>query len=137
MTNIAPEHHAPKEIEGSLISTGMGRGLHAWIATALTIAAVVLGLAAQAFTSPVLALLFLAAATGLLGEIPRLLASGEVRARVASHGDPAKANRFLVIRRDDSPSRFYFYVVTYSVLGGFALLSACAFLVPILIHYAS
>jgi hypothetical protein len=134
---ITQHRRTSAEIEGPLISTGMGRGLHSWVATALTVGAVVLGLIARAFTAPVLALLFLAAAVGLLGEIPRLISTGEVRARVYSDGDPTKANKFLIIRRDESPSCFYFYVVTYIVLGGFALLWACAILMSLFTHYAS
>jgi hypothetical protein len=123
MTDLTPHHRAPEEVKGPLVSTGMGRGLHTWIAVALTIAAIVLGLIARSFTTPTLALLFLAAGIGLLGEVPRLLRTGTVRAR---SGERIKADQFLIIRREDSPGRFYFYVITYAVLGTFSLLVGCS-----------
>jgi hypothetical protein len=99
----------------------MGRGLHTWIAASLMSVGVILGLMAQTITVTVLFIVFLAAAIGLLGEVPRLVRKGEVRARLSGHSMP---NRFLVIRKADSPVRFHFYVLTYTVLGGFSLVTA-------------
>jgi len=108
----------------------MAHGLHTWLATALAVSAVVLGLFARAITTPVLALLFLSAAIGLLGELRHVFRTGEVRAR------RSKSNRFLIISRKSSPAHFYFYVVTYLVLGGFSLLFACLALAQLLTEHA-
>ncbi|OHC81436.1 MAG: hypothetical protein A2100_04375 [Sideroxydans sp. GWF2_59_14] len=115
----------------------MGRGLHSWIAIALTVAAIVLGVVARGFAASVLALLFLAAATSLLGEIPRLLRTGEIRARKFQQVKEAllKPRLFLVIRREDSPGRFYFYVILYAVLGVFSLLLSSLFFLQLLVAY--
>ena len=109
-----------REVTGPVISTGMARGLHTWIAASLMVVSVLLGLVAQAITGTVSVLALLAGAFGLLGEIPHLLRRGEVRARLYG-GQP---NRFLVIRKTDSPLRFHFYVLIYAVLGGFSLVAA-------------
>ena len=111
----------------------MGRGLHTRIAVVLAIIAVVLGVIAQSISALCLGFLMLAGAIALLGEVPVLLSAGEVRAR---RGEHRKANRLLVIRREDSPARFYFYVVTYLVLGSVSLLAALVAFVQVLLHHA-
>ena len=131
MPDLQPHHRPEQEVEGPLISTGMGRGIHSWLAIALAILGVVLGLVDQSISAPVIATLFLAAAVALLGEVPRLLRAGEVRARRSEHSKP---NRFLVIRRSESPVRFHFYVATYSILGSFSLLIAALTFWQLLFH---
>jgi len=120
----------PPEIVGPWVSNGMANGLHSWLATALAVSALGLGLFAGTITAPVVALLFTSAAVGLLGELRHIFRTGEVRAR------RSKSNRFLIITRKTSPARFYFYVVTYLVLGCFSLLVACLALVQLLNQYA-
>lgn len=133
MSDLTPPGGAPTEVEGPLVSTGMGRGLHASAAVVLAVIGVLWGFITRTINEPTLLFLLLAGAIGLLGEVPRLIAIGEVRAR---SGDPAKSNRFLVIRRSDSPGRFYFYVATYLVLGVFSFLSACAILFLLVTQHA-
>jgi len=116
----------PHEVEGPWVSTGMAHGLHTWLATALAVSAVILGLFARAITTPVFALFFLSAAIGLLGDLRHFIRTGEVRAR------RSKSNRFLIISRKTSPAHFYFYISTYLVLGGFSLLVACMALAQLL-----
>lgn len=120
----------PEEIKGPLISTGMGRSLHAWLSAALMVVAIFSGLAAQAFTAQVIALIFLAAAVGLLGEVFHLLRTGKITAR---HG--TKSNRFLIIRRKESPGHFYFHVVAYITLGAISLLIGCGITVLLLMRH--
>lgn len=114
----------PLQVKGPLISTGMGRGIHTWLAIIFTIMGVSLSLVAQSFTIAALGFLLLAAAIGLLGEIPYMLITREVRARIYSGGNPEKINKFLVIHRNDSPKRFYFYVSIYLILGSLSFLAA-------------
>jgi hypothetical protein len=133
MPDLRPHHRPETEVEGPLISTGMGRGLHSLIAIALVTLGVVLGLIAQSISAPVIAVLFLAAAVALLGEVPCLLRAGEVRAR---RSEQSKPNRFLVIRRSESPVRFHFYVATYGILGSFSLLIAALTFWQLLFHRA-
>lgn len=127
MANLTPHRLEPLEVEGPWISTGMADGLHNWVAIALAFSAVVLGFFARAITTPVMALLFLSAAVGLLGELPHIFRAGEIRAR------RRRSNRFLIISRKSLPARFYFYVVTYLFLGCFSLLAACLIIVKLLI----
>ncbi|WP_283744973.1 hypothetical protein [Sideroxydans sp. CL21] len=117
---MIPNHPPEIEVESSLVSTGMARGLHTWIAVALVTIGLLLGVIAQKITAPVLGIIFLACAIGLLGEVPCLLRSGQVRARQYSRSY-LNANKFFIIRKVDSPGRFYFYVVIYTVLGIFAM----------------
>ena len=65
-------------------------------------------------------------AIGLLGEVRHIFRKGEVRAYSSI------SMRFLIITRKSSPARFYFYVVTYAVLGGFSLIVACFVLAQLL-----
>ena len=109
----------PQEVEGPVISSGMAQGLHTRLAMALLVAAVVLGLFARDITAPVGALIFMSIAVGLLGEVRHIFRKGEVRAR------RSRSTRFLIITRKSAPARFYFYVVTYAVLGSFSLIVAC------------
>ena len=120
----------PQEVEGAWVSTGMAHGLHTRLAIALAVSAVALGLFAGAITTPVTALLFMSAAVGLLGELRHIFRTGEVRAR------RSKSNRFLIISRKGSPARFYFYFVTYLILGCFSLLVACLALTQLLSQHA-
>lgn len=133
MSDLTPQIPAQTEVEAPLISTGMWRGLHTRIAVVLAIIAVVSGLISQSISSLCLGFLMLAGAIALLGEVHALLSAGEVRAR---RGERMKANRLLVIRREDSPARFYFYVVTYLVLGCFSLIAALVAFVPVLLQHA-
>lgn len=133
MSDLTPHRPVPLEVEGPLVSTGMRRGLHSSTALVLAAIGILLALIAQSITASALGFLLLAGAVGLIGEIPHLLAVGEVRAR---SGKRTKANRFVVIRRDISPVRFYSYVITYAVLGGFSFLAACAILVQLISEYA-
>ena len=115
------QHPPPEmEIKKSLVSSGMTGGWHTWAAIVLVIIAFLLGVAAQSISAPALCTFFLASAIGLLGEVPCLLRTGEVRARLYSRSG-LKANVLLVIRKIDSPVRFYFYVVIYAVLGFFSI----------------
>jgi hypothetical protein len=70
-----------------------------------------------------------AGAFGLLGEVSHLLRRGEVRARLSGH---AQSNRFLVIRKTDSPLRFHLYVLIYVVFGTFSLVAALFMLSAVL-----
>ena len=133
MSDLTPQNSAPTEVEAPLVSTGMGRGFHAQAAVVLVVIAVILGVIAQSITGLSIGFLFSAGAVGLFGEARVLLSTGEIRAR---RGEHAKANRLLVIRREDSPARFYFYVVTYAVLGIFSLLTALVAFAPLLLHHA-
>ena len=133
MSEFVPNHSASEEVKGPLVSTGMGRGMHTNVAIVLVVAGALWGFFVRAITAPTLALLLLAGAIGLLGEVPRLLATGEVRARIK---DRLKPNRFLVIRRDRSPARFYFYVIAYAALGSFSFVAACIILTPLVAGYA-
>lgn len=120
----------PQEVVGPWVSTGMAHGLHTRITTALVLSAVALGIFSGSITTPVMALLFMSGAVGLLGELRHIFRNGEVRAR------RSKSNRFLIITRKGSPARFYFYVGTYLVLGSFSLLLACLALAQLLNQYA-
>ena len=119
----------PQEIVGPWVSSEMAHGLHTRLASALAVSAVALGIFAGSITTPVVALLFMSAAVGLLGELRHIFRNGEVRAR------RSKSNRFLIISRKSSPARFYFYVGTYLVLGSFSLLVACLALTQLLSQY--
>ena len=120
----------PQEVVGPWVSTGMAHGLHTWLATALAVSAIALGLFAGAITTPVIALLFMSAAVGLLGELRHIFRTGEVRAR------RSESSRVLIISRKSSPARFYFYFLTYLVLGGFSLLITCLALAQLLSQHA-
>jgi len=120
----------PQEVAGPWVSSGMAYGLHTRLATALGVSAVALGIFAGAITAPVMTLLFMSAAVGLLGELQHIFRTGQVRAR------RSKSNRFLIVSRKSSPARFYFYVATYLVLGTFSLLVACLALAQLLRHHA-
>ena len=133
MSDLTPQNSAPTEVGAPLISTGMGRGFHTRAAVVLVVIAVVVGVVAQSITGLTLGFLLSAGAIGLLGEVRVLLSTGEVSAR---RGEHAKANRFLVIRREDSLARFYFYVGTYIVLGIFSLLAALVAFASLLLHHA-
>lgn len=121
MSEHMHQRRAPVAIEGPLISTGMGRGPHTWVAIVLAITGVVLGLVARSFTAPAFGFIFSACAVGLIGEVPRLLRTGEVRAR---RKYPSATVRFLIFRREDSPIHFYFHVLTYFLLGAFSFIAA-------------
>jgi hypothetical protein len=127
MSELIPHRRAPVEVEAPLVSAGLGRGPHTWLAIALAIAGVVLGLIARSSAAP--AFIFAACGTGLVGEVPRLLRTGEVRAR------RFHSVRFLIIRRDDSPTHFYFHVLAYLLLGGFCLMSACFFFAQVIAEH--
>lgn len=133
MQPLTPQNSAPTEVGAPLFSTGMGRGFHTWAAIILVAIAVLVGIVAKSITGLTLGFLLTAGAIGLLGEVGVLLSTGEVRARCGEH---AKANRFLVIRKEDSPARFYFYVVTYLLLGIFSMLAALVFFVSLLLNHA-
>jgi hypothetical protein len=129
MSELTPQRRAPVAVEGPLISTGMGRGPHTWLATALAIAGVVLGLIAQSSAAP--AFIFAACGTGLVGEVPRLLRTGEVRAR-KYRSAPVP---FLIIRKEDSPTHFYFHVLAYLLLGTFSFIAAGLFFAQVISKY--
>ena len=133
MSDLTPQNSAPPDVEAPAISTGMGRGLHTRIAVVLAVIAVISGTIAQSISALCLGSLMLAGAIGLLGEVPVLLSTGEIRAR---RGERMKANRLLVIRRESSPARFYFYVITYLALGSFSLLAAFVTFLPVLLQHA-
>lgn len=124
------------EVVAPVFATGMTRGLHKWVATALFALGSLWALIAQAFTAMSLAILFLASAIGLLGEVPRLLRSGEVRATIPiwtrldylGSKDPMAANRYLIVRKQQSPFHFYFYIFVYVILGIASVLWACFFI---------
>jgi len=118
MSELTPRRRAPVAAEGPLISTGMGRGPHTLIAIVLAISGVVLLIAGSALA---LGFIFAACGVGLIGEVPRLLRTGEVRARRFQ----SMPGRFLIIRREDSPTHFYFHVLTYLLLGAFSFIAAC------------
>ena len=132
MSDLIPQHRAPVEVKGPLMTTGMGRGLHTWVAIVLAIAGAVLGLIGQSLTASAFCCIFLGCAVGLLGELPRLLRTGEIRARST---DLLKPDRYLVIRREDSPAHFYFHVITYLILGGFSLIVASLAFSQLLTHH--
>lgn len=131
MSEHTHQRRLPIAVEGPLISTGMGRGPHSWVAIVLAIIGVVLGLIARSFTAPAFGFIFAACAVGLIGEVPRLLRAGEVRAR-KYRSVPV---RFLIIRREDSPAHFYFHVLTYFLLGAFSFIAACFFFAQVITKY--
>ena len=132
MSKLIPQRRAPVEVEGPLISTGMGRGPHTWVAIVLAIAGVVLGLIAPSLTGPALGFIFAACGAGLIGEVPRLLRTGEVRAARFT----SVPGRFLIIRREDSPTHFYFHVLAYLLLGAFSFIAACLFFAQVIAKHA-
>ena len=122
------------QIQRTLISTGMCRGWHTRIAAVVAIAGILIGVIAHAITPVAFGTFFLACAIGLLGEVPCILRTGEVRARRYSRG--LQANQFLIIRRNESHLRFYFYVITYAVLGMFSLFAAGFTFIRLVTQYA-
>ena len=112
----------------------MCRGWHTRIATFFAIAGILIGVIAHAITPFAFGTFFMACAIGLLGEVPCILRTGEVRARRYSRG--FKGNQFLIIRRNESHFRFFFYVITYAVLGMFSLFAAGISFIRLVSQYA-
>jgi hypothetical protein len=101
-------------VQPPLVSTGMSKGQHTNAAIVLAITSVLLGLAFPAWSDYVLGLFFLACAIGLLGEAVSIFRRGEVTVR------NSPSPRFIVIRRVNTPARFFVYVSAYALLGTFS-----------------